>query len=57
MADVCRQLGVSEASLYNWHKKYGNLGLSEVREVRQLLSTVCKLGQRHHLLWLLPLRQ
>jgi putative transposase len=36
VADVCRQLGVSEASLYNWRKKYGKLGLSEVREVRQL---------------------
>lgn len=35
VADVCRQMGVSEASLYVW-KKYGKLGLTEIRELRQL---------------------
>jgi putative transposase len=34
--DVCRQLGVSEASFYVWKKKYGKLGLAEIRELRQL---------------------
>jgi putative transposase len=32
VADFCRQLDVCEASLYNLRKKYGKLGLSEVRE-------------------------
>jgi putative transposase len=36
VADVCRQLGVSEASFYVWKKKYGELGLTELRELRQL---------------------
>jgi putative transposase len=36
VADVCRQLGVSEASFYVWKKKYGKLGLTELRELRQL---------------------
>ena len=36
MADVCRQMGVSEASFYVWKKKYGKLGLTEIRELRQL---------------------
>ena len=36
VADVCRQLGVSEASFYVWKKRYGNLGLTEIRELRQL---------------------
>jgi putative transposase len=36
VGDVCRQLGVSEATFYIWKKKYGKLGLSEPREVRQL---------------------
>lgn len=36
VADVCRQLGVSEASFYVWKKKYGKLGMSEIRELRQL---------------------
>jgi putative transposase len=36
VADVCRQLGVSEASLHLWKKKYAKLGLTEIRELRQL---------------------
>ena len=34
--DICRQLGVSEATFYAWKKKYGGLGVSELRELRQL---------------------
>jgi putative transposase len=34
--DVCRQLGVSEATFYNWKKKYAHLGVSELRRLRQL---------------------
>lgn len=36
VAEVCRQLGVSEASFYLWKKKYGKLGMTEIREMRQL---------------------
>ena len=36
IADVCRQVGVSEATFYIWKKKYGDLGASEVRRLRQL---------------------
>lgn len=36
VGDVCRQMGVSEATFYVWKKRYGNLGLLEVRELRQL---------------------
>ena len=36
VAEVCRQLGVSEASFYLWKKKYGKPGLTEIRELRQL---------------------
>jgi putative transposase len=35
-ADVCRQLGCSEASFYIWKNRYGNLGMTEVKELRQL---------------------
>ena len=34
--DVCRQLGVSEATFYVWKKKYAHLGVSEVHRLRQL---------------------
>jgi putative transposase len=36
VSDVCRSLGISEATFYNWKKKYGDLGASEVRRLRQL---------------------
>ncbi len=36
VGDVCRQLGVSEATFYTWKKKYGHLGVSELRRLRQL---------------------
>ena len=35
-ADVCRQLGVSEATFYAWKKKYAHLGVSELRRLRSL---------------------
>ena len=35
-ADVCRQLGVSEATFYIWKKKYAHLGASELRKLRSL---------------------
>ena len=35
VADVCRQMGIAEATFYLWKKKYGSLGATEVRELRQ----------------------
>jgi putative transposase len=36
VAEVCRKAGVSEATFYNWKKKYGGLLPSEMRRLRQL---------------------
>jgi hypothetical protein len=33
---VCRKAGVSEATYYNWKKKYGGLLLSEMKRLKQL---------------------
>ena len=35
VADVCRQIGISKATYYVWRKRYANLGILEVRELRQ----------------------
>ena len=35
IGDLCRQLGVSEATFYIW-KKYAHLGVSELRKLRSL---------------------
>lgn len=34
--EVCRQLGISQATFFNWKKKFGGLGISELRRLRQL---------------------
>ena len=34
--EVCRKMGVSEATFYNWKKKYSGLGVTELRKLRQL---------------------
>lgn len=34
--EVCRKMGISEATFYVWKKKYGGLGPSELRRLRQL---------------------
>ncbi len=34
--EVCCKLGISEATFYNWKKKYGSLRVSELRKLRQL---------------------
>ena len=36
VGDLCRQLGVSDATFYAWKKKYAHLGVSELRRLRQL---------------------
>lgn len=41
--EVCRKLGVSEATFYNWKKKYGGVGPSELRRMRQLEEENAKL--------------
>ena len=36
VGDVCRQVGISEATFYAWKKKYAHLGISELRRLRQI---------------------
>ena len=41
--EVCRRIGISDATFYNWKKKYGGLGPSELRRLRQLEEENTKL--------------
>jgi len=34
--EVCRKMGISEQTFFRWKKKYGGLGVSELRRLRQL---------------------
>ncbi len=36
VTEVCRKMGVSEQSFYRWKKKYGGLGPSELRRLKQV---------------------
>ncbi len=43
--EVCRKMGICEATFYNWKKKYGGLGTSELRRLKQLEEENFKLKQ------------
>jgi len=34
--DVCRELGISEATYYTWKSKYGGMEASDVRRLKDL---------------------
>lgn len=43
--EVCRKMGISQATFYAWRKKFGGLGVSELRRLRQLEEENRKLKQ------------
>ena len=43
--EICRKLGIAEATFYRWKKQFGSLGVSELRELRQLRSENHQLKQ------------
>jgi len=45
VGETYRKMGISEATFYNWKKKYGGLGVSELRRLRQLEEENRKLKQ------------
>lgn len=36
VSEVCREMGVSSQAFYSWKRRFAGMGLSEVRELRQL---------------------
>jgi len=43
VGEVCRRAGISDATFYNWRKKYAGLMPSEMRRLRQLEEENAKL--------------
>ena len=43
--EICRKMGISDATLYKGHQKYGGLGPSELRRLRQLEEENNKLNR------------
>ena len=36
IAEIHRKMGIPEQTFYRWKKKYGGLGISELRKLKQL---------------------
>jgi putative transposase len=45
VAEICRKLAVSEQTFYRWKKKYGGMGVAELRRLRELEQENRKLKQ------------
>jgi len=57
IAEICREMGVSDASFYNWKKKYAGMDVTELRKMkaleeenRQLKRLVADLSLDKHML-------
>jgi putative transposase len=42
-ADICREIGISKATFYNWKAKYGGLEVKEVKRLKELEAENAKL--------------
>lgn len=36
VAEICRTMGISEPTFYNWKKKYAGMGVTELRKMKGL---------------------
>ena len=36
MEEICRKMGIAQATFFNWRKRFSGLGPSELRRLRQL---------------------
>ena len=43
--EVCREMGISEQTLYNWKRKYSGMGTIELRRIKELEDENKKLKQ------------
>jgi putative transposase len=46
VGEICRKAGISEATYYNWRKKYGGLMPSEMKRLRQLEEVLDHIAER-----------
>jgi putative transposase len=45
--ELCRKIGISEQTFYNWKAKYGGLGVSELKRLRELEAENAKLKKMY----------
>ena len=47
VADICRELGISDATFYNWKAKYGGLSASELKRIKELEAENARLKKMY----------
>jgi putative transposase len=45
--DLCRKLGISDATFYNWKAKYGGLSVSDLKRLKELEAENAKLKKMY----------
>ena len=45
--EVCRELGISEATYFNWKSKYGGMEASDVRRLKELAEENSRLKRMY----------
>ena len=45
--DICRELGISEATFYAWKAKYGGMSVSELKRVKELEAENARLKRMY----------
>ena len=43
VADICRELGISDGTFYNWRAKYAGMEVNEAKRMKELESENAKL--------------
>ena len=47
VAEVCRRHGISQPTYYNWKSRYGGLGVSELKRIRELEAEHARLKRMY----------
>ena len=47
VSDICRSLGVSDATFYQWKNKYGGMEASDVKRLKELEEENSKLKRMY----------
>ena len=45
--DICREIGISEATFYNWKAKYGGMEASDVKRLKDLEAELSQYKQMY----------
>lgn len=47
VTEVCRKHGISQPTFYNWRSRYGGLGASELKRLKELEASHAKLKRMY----------